>query len=398
MRKDTAQYLRPSVSSKVLFLAVGALALLMSGCGRGKSAQDGQPQGQRQGGAMQAGPANSSMTITTTPVHSEQIVRTVPATGSIHPWQEVIVSAEVGGYRVSEVLVDVGTRVSKGQPLVRLSGDMLQADLDSKRAALRSAEAAEINAAAALRRGEQVSSSGALSAADLDRLKAEHIAAQARVETARVDVSTSELRARYGTVTAPDSGVITSRTVSVGQIAQAGAEMLRLLRQNRVEWRAEVPEAQLSRIKVGQEATLTSVDGSVLKGKVRAVAPTVQTTNRTGLVYVDITSGTARPGMFARGEIAAGTGPATLLPVSSVVMQDGYSYVFVLKDKNVVERRRVEQVGVHGDDMEIASGVEVGETVAVKGAGFLKDGDIVTVNNDGAAAGAVPAPSVATST
>jgi len=389
MRKDTAQYLRPSVSPKVLFLTVGALALLMSGCGRGKPAQGGPPQGQ--GPAAQAGPANSSMTITTVPVHSEQIVRTVPATGSMYPWQEVIVSAEVGGYRVSEVLVDVGTRVSKGQPLVRLSGDMLRADLDSKRAALRSAEAGEINAAAALRRGEQVSSSGALSAADLDRLKAENIAAQARVETARADLTTSELRSRYGTVTAPDSGTITSRTVSVGQIVQAGSEMLRMLRQNRVEWRAEVPEAQLSRIKVGQSATLTAVDGTLLNGKVRAVAPTVQTSNRTGLVYIDVVGGNARPGMFARGEIAAGTGPAMLLPVSSVVMQDGYSYVFVLKDKNVVERRRVQQVGVHGDNMEIASGVEVGETVAVKGAGFLKDGDTVTVNNGGGATGAVPA-------
>jgi hypothetical protein len=52
----------------------------------------------------------------------------------------------------------------------------------------------------------------------------------------------------------------------------------------------------------------------------------------------------------------------------------------------VVERRLVQQIGVHGDEMEIASGVAVGETVAVKGAGFLKDGDTVTVNN------AAPAP------
>jgi HlyD family secretion protein len=98
-------------------------------------------------------------------------------------------------------------------------------------------------------------------------------------------------------------------------------------------------------------------------------------------VYVDITGGNARPGMFARGEIAAGKGPALLLPVTSVVMQDGYSYVFVLKDKNVVERRRVTQVGVRGDDMEVAEGVVAGEVVAVKGAGFLKDGDTVRIGD-----------------
>jgi RND family efflux transporter MFP subunit len=392
MRKDTRPYVRPLFLPKVLLISLSASLLLVAGCNR-KQAAEAQTSAPAAAGNT-GGSTTSSMTITTTQVRSEDIVRSVPATGSIFPWQEVIISAEVGGYRVSDVLVDVGTRVNKGQALVRLSGDMLQADLDSKRAALRSAEATQVNTAAALRRGQQVSSSGALSAADLDKLKADDIAAQARVETARADLTTAELRARYGTVTAPDSGVITSRTVSVGQIAQAGAEMLRMLRQNRVEWRAEVPESQLSRIKVGQNATVTAVDGTVLKGKVRAVAPTVQTTNRTGLVYVDIVGGDARPGMFARGEIEAGKGPALLLPVSSVVMQDGYAYVFVLKGQNKVERRRVQQVAVHGNDMEVSDGVSVGESVAVKGAGFLKDGDTVTVNN--AATTAAPAVSETT--
>jgi HlyD family secretion protein len=376
MRPTTA-LLRPAVPSKVLLLCVSsAIAMLATGCGRSTEAPAGKPQENKS-----AAPVVASMTITTTAVRNEQIVRSVPATGSMFPWQEVIIGAEVGGYRVAEVLIDVGSRVKKDQPLVRLSGDMLQADLDSRRAALRSAEASEANAAAGLRRGESVSSSGALSAADLDRLKADHIAAQARVETARADVRTSELRARYGTVTAPDSGTITSRTVSVGQIAQAGQEMLRMLRQNRVEWRAEVPEAQLGRVRVGQAARVTAFDGTVHQGRVRAVAPTVQTSNRTGLVYVDITGGSARPGMFARGEIDAGKGPALLVPVASIVMQDGYSYVFVLKNDNTVERRRVRQVGVRSNEIEVAEGVTAGEVVAVKGAGFLKDGDTVRVSN-----------------
>ena len=97
--------------------------------------------------------------------------------------------------------------------------------------------------------------------------------------------------------------MVTSRTVSVGQVAQAGAEMLRLLRQGRVEWRAEVPEAQLGLIKTGQSVSISSADGTLFAGKVRTVAPTVQTGNRTALIYADITSGTARPGMFARGTI-----------------------------------------------------------------------------------------------
>jgi HlyD family secretion protein len=367
-------------------ICICGAAALLAGCERGASPT---------AGADAEKAVTASMTVTTIAVRSEDIVRTVPATGSIHPWQEVIVGAEVGGYRVAAVLVDVGTRVQKGQVLVRLSGDMLQAELASRQAALRSAEATAVNAAAALRRGQQVSTSGALSAADLDRLNAEQVAAQARVETAKVDLYTAELRVRYGTVTAPDSGTITSRTVSEGQVAQAGQEMMRLLRQNRVEWRAEVPESQLSRIKVGQAVQVTAIDGSVLKGTVRAVAPTVQTNNRTGLAYVDISGGDARPGMFARGAIEAGKGAALLVPVASVVMQDGYSYVFVVKADNTVERRIVLQAGVHGDSMEVASGVAAGDVIAVKGAGFLKDGDTVRVSNDAAAPEATTAAPVA---
>jgi HlyD family secretion protein len=387
MRHDPTPPVRLRRFPKVLLIGIGVAALLAA-CS-GKKADEAKAK-------AEAAASAASMTITTAAVRSEDIVRTVPATGSIYPWQEVIVGAEVGGYRVAAVLVDVGTHVQKGQALVRLSGELLQADLDSRKAALRSAQAAEVNAAAALRRGEQVSTAGALSAADLDRLKAEQVAAQARVETAQVDLHTAELRLRYSTVTAPDSGTITSRTVSVGQIAQAGQEMLRMLRQNRVEWRAEVPESQLSRIKVGQTAQVTAVDGSVLKGKVRAVAPTVQVNNRTGIAYIDITGGSARAGMFARGAIEAGKGPGLLVPIASVVTQDGYSYVFVLGKNNVVERRLVEQAGVHGDSMELASGIAPGDVIAVKGAGFLKDGDTVRVSEEVAAATPPTVPQKAT--
>nr|PZN64386.1 MAG: efflux transporter periplasmic adaptor subunit [Pseudomonadota bacterium] len=380
MRQYPSSSMRMRMAHNPFLFSVVATALLLAGC-------SGRPQDETPapGVAGESGPrpAAAALTVTTTPVVRQELVRTVPATGSIFPWQEVVIGPEVGGYRVAEVLVDVGSRVRAGQVLVRLSDDLLQADLASKQAALRSAEAALENAAAALRRGESVAKSGSLSQADLDRLRAEHVAAQARVETARAELDTSELRLRYAQVRAPDSGTITSRTVSVGDIAQPGAEMLRMLRQDRVEWRAEVPEAQLSRIKTGQAVTITTADGRTLEGKVRMVAPTVQTSTRTGLVYVDITGGDARPGMFARGEIAAGSGAGLMVPVASVVMQDGYSYVFVVGPDNVVERRRVEQAGVYGDMLEVASGVQAGEIIAVKGAGFLKDGDTVAVASAG---------------
>jgi multidrug efflux pump subunit AcrA (membrane-fusion protein) len=133
--------------------------------------------------------------------------------------------------------------------------------------------------------------SGALSQANLDTLQADQLATAAAVETARADVAMVELRLRYTQVTAPDDGTITSRTVSVGQIAQTGGEMLRLLRLGRIEWRAEVPEAQLMNLTTGLPVRIVTADGKAVQGKVRTIAPTVQTGNRTALVYADITGG-----------------------------------------------------------------------------------------------------------
>lgn len=368
----------------VLLLAgVAAVSLAVSGCGR-RGAQGQQPAQAAAASQKESDAATAAMTVTVGAVRSAPVVRSVQATGSVQPWQEVIIGPEVGGYRVSAVLVDVGDTVKAGQVLVRLSSDLLEAEVASRRAAVRSAEADALNASAALRRGETIKSSGALSDADLDRLRAEQIAAQARVESARSDLHTAELRLKYTSVTSPDDGVVSARTVSVGQIAQAGTEMLRLLRQKRIEWRAEVPEALVGLVKPGQSVSITSADGTKIEGKVRAVAPTVSIANRTALVYVDIHSGNARPGMFARGSIDVGTGDALLVPAPSVVMQDGYSYVFVLKEGDRVERRRVQAANVRGTDMELTSGVEAGERIAVKGAGFLKDGDTVTVAKDAA--------------
>ena len=127
---------------------------------------------------------------------------------------------------------------------------------------------------------------------------------RAGVESAKADLDTSQLRLKFTNVTAPDDGVITARTVTVGQIAQAGTEMLRLLRNGRIEWRGEVPEARLSRAQAGQPVSISTADGAVVTGTIRVVAPTIQAGNRTGLVYVDLPPNERlRPGMFARGEI-----------------------------------------------------------------------------------------------
>jgi len=271
--------------------------------------------------------------------------------------------------------------VKKGQKLVALSTSLLEAEVATKQAMVNQRQAELDNAEAALHRGQMLAETHVLSEADLDKLTADQLAKRAAIASARADLDTSQLRLKFTSVTASDDGVITSRTVTVGQIAQAGGEMLRLLRNGRIEWRGEAPEMRLAELAAGQEVTVSSVEGLVVKGKIRAVSPTVSTGNRTGIVYVDLPpDDRMRPGMFARGEIEIGRGPGFTVPLESIVSSDGYSYVFVVKpDDSTVERRRIETGAVLGDSIEVMSGVQGNETIVNKGAGFLKDGDLVSI-------------------
>jgi RND family efflux transporter MFP subunit len=344
----------------------------------GKRAQSARTAGSQAGNDRAA-----ALTVTTVRVAPIELARTITVDGSIFPWQEVIVAPEVGGYRVAEVNVDIGDSVEKGQELVRLSSGLLEAEVAAKEAVLKQREAELVNAQASLKRGRSLSAMEALSAADLDLLESQAQAAEGALESAKADLQTSRLRLKFTRVTAPDAGIITSRTVTVGQVAQAGAEMLRLLRQGRVEWRGEVPEARLAELTAGQNVTVTTADRTQFAGRIRVVAPTVTDQSRTGLVYVDLDTDTRlRPGMFARGEIEIGRGPALTLPLESVVSSDGYSYAFVLRPDRTVERRHIQTGAILGAAIEVTEGLEAGEAVVAKGAGFLKDGDVVNVVAD----------------
>jgi RND family efflux transporter MFP subunit len=314
-----------------------------------------------------------------TPV-ATRLTRRLVANGSIFAWQEVIIAPEVGGYQVATMKVEIGDRVRKGQELATLSAGILDSQVAVARANVQKAEASLANAKASLGRGESMASSGNFARADLDTLRANSISAEASVASAKADLDAAELRLRYTHVRAPDDGVITARSAVVGQVVQAGTEMMRLLRQERVEWRAEVPEADLRSIKPGQVASIVTSEGTALRGKVRSVAPTVQSGNRTGLVYVDLPPRAgARPGMFARGEIETGSGDALMVPLSGILVQDGYSYVFQIGADGAVRRLRVETGAVQGSSVEITSGLKGAERLVASGVAFLSDGQRVDV-------------------
>lgn len=370
-----SDFLRPKrLRALGAVLVAGAISVAtLSGCDSDRAAASGSAEGSRAREAV--------LTVTAAEMQPVELARTITMNGSIFAWQDVIIASEVGGYRVAEVNVDVGDHVKRGQTLVELSTALLAADVATKQAMVRQREAELVNSEAALTRGQSLSNMNVLSQADLDRLSSAALVARAGVESARADLEASSVRLKFTNVTAPDDGVITARMVTVGQIAQAGGEMLRLLRNNRIEWRGEVPESRLGELAPGQPVIVTTADGKTVNGSIRVVAPTIATANRTGLVYADLPpNDQLRPGMFARGEVEIGRSPAFTVPLQSVVSSDGYSYVFVMKPDGTVERRRVDVGAVRAAEIEVVNGIKSGEMIVGKGAGFLKDGDLVNVS------------------
>lgn len=324
--------------------------------------------------------SEASLTVNASKAETSQFKRTLTINGTVFAWQDVVISPEVGGYRVEAVLVDVGDVVTAGQPLVRLSTALLQTDFASKEAMMKQREAETTNANLALERAKTVASKELLSQAELDRITSEALGARSRLDAARADYEASKVRLQFATVKAPDAGVITARNVTVGQLAQVGGEMLRMLRQGRVEWRGEVPETSIPSLKAGQTVTITAVDGTQHAGKIRTVSPTVNPNTHNGLVYVDIeTTAALRPGMFARGRIEYTEAQALTIPLAAMVSSDGYNYVFVVEADRKVKRQLIKTGALQGNNIEVIEGLKPGTSIVTNGAGFLRDGDMVNV-------------------
>jgi HlyD family secretion protein len=370
--------------AKILALLVVAAAVVAAAALLSSRAQN------TRGADKKPAPGRPALSVTVTTPRPEQWPQTLVANGNIAPWQEAVIGAEIGGHRMTEVLVNVGDVVKKGQVLARISSDTIAAELAQSKAALAEAEATLAEARANAERARQIEHTGAYSAQQIAQFLTAEQTARARVTAALARVQADELRLAQTRVLAPDEGVISARVATVGQTPQPGQELFRLIREGRLEWRAEVTAPELPRIKPGMTAVLLpqGADAQRIQGKVRMVAPTVDPQTRNAIVYVDLPkSSAARAGMFARGEFELGKVPALTLPQQAVVMREGFSYVYRLEPDSRVTQLKVSSGRRIGDRVEITEGLEPEARVVASGAAFLADGDIVRVV-DGAAASA----------
>jgi RND family efflux transporter MFP subunit len=340
--------------------------------------------------------AKAALTVTATQAQRSEIGSTLGASGNIAAWQEAVVGAEASGLRLAEVRVNVGDVVRRGQVLASFAPELARADLAQSRAAVAEAEATLAEAAANAQRARELQASGALSAQQINQYLTAERTAQARLESVKALAQTQQLRLAQTQVLAPDHGVISARSATVGAVVAPGTELFRLIRQGRLEWRAEVAANELAQLKPGQPVRVQGADGRSVTGRLRMVAPTVDAATRNGLVYVDLPQpGGMKAGMFARGEFDTGRRSALTLPQTAVLLRDGFSYVFKLGANGQVTQAKVEVGQRVGERIEITAGLEAGTRVVASGGGFLTDGDTVRVVDAAPAVQPATAPPVA---
>lgn len=346
--------------------------------------------------------ARPALTVTTVQAVASRLPVKVEANGSIAAWQEASVGTESNALRLAEVLVNVGDVVQRGQVLARFADDSVQADVAQARAGVAETSAQATEATANANRVRTLLNTGTFSGQQISQYLAAEQTALARVESAKAVLAAQLLRLKNTQVLAPDAGIISARSATVGAVVPAGTELFRLIRQGRLEWRAEMTASELASVVPGTPVEVVAANGARLSGKVRTVAPTVDPQTRSGLVYVDLPamgmkqatvptdrsqpSGakgdlpkSALPGMFARGEFQLGSTAALTVPQQAVVVRDGFSYVFRLNADQRVSQVKVRLGRRSGDRVEVVEGVDPDAVLIASGAGFLNDGDLVKV-------------------
>ncbi len=261
-----------------------------------------------------------ALTVHTTTLRSDTWSRTLSANGSIVPWQEAVISAQVQGLRIAEVRVSIGDHVQQGQVL-----------------------------------------------ATLDNL---------------VNVGTEAPRAAQGRIVAPDSGIISVANATVGTLPQPGMELFRLIRKGRLEWHADLTADELMLLRRGMPAEITMGEGRVIKGVVRAISPSVDPKTRYGYALVSLPdSDGIVAGAYARGtfDVSGGKKALQSLPQSAVLQRGSQAFVLVVGADNHVHEHPVKIGQRHGDRIQIREGLRPDEPVVESGGAFLTEGDVVQV-------------------
>jgi RND family efflux transporter MFP subunit len=407
--------------SMTMLMAVAVATL--AACKASSASRDTPPRG---------GDVSEAREVQVVPAAEDRLIRAITVTGTLAAEQEVTLSMKVTG-RLQELYVDLGSRVTRGQVLARLTptdfnlrenqaeaalqqararlGLPVQGDDDridaektsivrSAKALLDEARLTRERTATFVERG--ISAKAALDSADAslqvadsryqDALE-EVRNRQAVLEQRRTELELARQAVRDSSLTSPLDGMVRERHVTVGQYLAAGSPAVTIVRVHPLRLRVAVPERDSHTVRVNQVVQVT-VEGDTTSypGRVARVSPAIDEASRSLMVEAEVPnpSGVLRPGSFANAAIVStDSDRAVIVPTSALVTFAGVEKVLSIKDGKVVEKRVT--VGRRtAERLEILNGLAVGDPVIAQ-PGNLVDGTPVRVAGGRAPVAAAPA-------
>jgi membrane fusion protein (multidrug efflux system) len=329
------------------------VALLAAGCSRHK-----EPPGARH---MPAATVRVEVVEAKPRIATEEVVATVRSK------LQAAVEAKVSG-RVDRMLAVPGEHVKQGDLLAEIDARELKAKLDQ-------ALAVREQTASDLKRSTELLEKKAIAQSDFD-------ATQSRARVAEAAVMEAKTMLDYSKITAPFDGVITRKLADVGDLAIPGRPLVEMEDPTALRLEADVPDALVGNLKLGQKLRVQiAQQRGDLEGVVSEIAPASDPASRTSLVKLDLPAVPGlRTGQFGHVSVPVGETTALRVPVSAVVQRGQMEIVFVVADQRA-HLRLVKTGRRVGDEIELISGVDAGETVVVDGAGTLVDGQPVNVQS-----------------
>jgi membrane fusion protein (multidrug efflux system) len=313
----------------------------------------------------------SAVTVRTTKVSKQKIVRSIEYTSTLAAWKEVHMAPASPG-RIDKINVEVGLRVSKGDILVQMDRTQLhQAMVQLK------------NTETDFKRLDTLQKTGSIAEQKYDQVKTQYEIAKSNVEFLQENTQ----------LKAPFNGIISGKYYEEGEMysgvpnTQAGkAAILSIVSINSLKAIVGISESYYPLISKGMQAEVKSdiYPDKKFRGKIYRIYPTIEPSTHSFQVEIEVANPDwkLRPGMFVRATINYGTGESVLVPSVAVLKQTGTNerFVFINKD-NKAARKKVKTGIILDDNIEITNGLKAGDELITTGQNKLEDKVKIKVAN-----------------
>ncbi|MEZ4359126.1 MAG: efflux RND transporter periplasmic adaptor subunit [Kofleriaceae bacterium] len=366
MSSSNVRTVRVSRRAAGLVAALAALAF-SAACGKGKAAE-----------SAKAAPA-APLKVTTVKAVDQSIPTTITLTGSVVADERSDVTADTQG-KVLAVLVERGQKVKVGTPLLRLDTRNAALGAREAQANLAAAQAQRKLAEDECRRAQALLDKGAITQSQYEREQTSCTAALQQVTAAEARTALIAKSVSDGVVRSPFQGEVAARFVSPGEWVNPGKPLLTLLKVDSLKVEISVPEADISKVSVGQEVTLRAVafPDKTFTAKVTRLAGEISRTTRALVAEAAVEAGAPLlPGMFLEVEVATGAQSLPVVPKTAVVRRGRTWRAFVVSGKELEERLVQLAPPLPSGAVAILSGVKAGETLVSPIPDNAADGTII---------------------